>query len=517
MRARQAEELVQETTRKFRHRWGVGQRRFEAAKINRLSADAPVSATHINADLQSDSPTLFARARWLAQNDPYIRRGLRLITNNVIGHGGIHLNPRILPIQNNNGHRFDDELNKAVANAWNHWGNKRVHDPAMRESYRQADRARLRNRIRDGESFTFETFGAPTDQNPFGYWLQTVDALRIPHHLKAPAANGNTILMGVELDSNWQAVAYYMAVSDAARHSPDTLLIQGRGYRRISADMVVHDFESEFPEQIRGVSSMVGAMRRAPMLDAFIEAALVASRNGASTMGWYKQSDEAYTDYTGDEFDDDEDLDLIEDMEPGTMRKLPRGWDVDMHQAVWPNMEFGDFTKNILRGIAADLNVSYNAIAQDLENVNLSSIRHGTQEDREQYKNLQSDIIEDFHNPRFARWVPLALMAGQITVGRKTLDANDRNIQRIIKGTSFQPRGWEFAEPLKDAQANAMNISSGVDTPQRIVESSGRDWSDHLEELEKNVAELQNIGLTVPLQNLTTVNAPQQTAAEDEE
>lgn len=478
-------------------------RRFEGARVNRLSADAPVSTNHINEDLRHDAPTLIARARWMTQNDAYIRRGLRLLVNNVIGSGGIVITPMVT---DRGADTLDTAVNDAIRNTWKRWGKPNCFERRGLWSFRTFDRMRLLGKLRDGESFVVTSVGRPTPANPFGLWLQFLDPLRIPHDLNEPAPNGNLIVMGVELDQDLRAVAYWMKVRNPQSFY-QTYQIGGKSYQRIDASRVIHDFEPEFAEQTRGFSGVVGAMRRAPMLDGYLEAALVAARNGASTMGWYKETGEALEDYEGDEPDgEDEDGDFIEEIEPGVMRKVPRGWDVDMHNPAWPNVAHAEFAKSVIRYIAADMNVGYPALAQDLENVNLSSIRHGTQEDREQYKQLQQDAIDRFHHLIYEKWLIAALGAGQISIpttqGRNVFRLDEETVARF-SNVGFRARGWEFAEPLKDAQANALNISTGVDTPQRIVESRGGDWRQHLDQLAENMQELEQRGLRVPLENIS--------------
>jgi capsid protein len=50
----------------------------------------------------------------------------------------------------------------------------------------------------------------------------------------------------------------------------------------------------------------------------------------------------------------------------------------------------------VLRGAANGAGVSYNALANDLENVNYSSIRAGVQEDQAHWKTLQQFMITRF-------------------------------------------------------------------------------------------------------------------------
>ena len=469
------------------------QRKYEAARINRLSEDVPIAENHINSDLRADGPILIARARWLARNEPYIRRGLKLIANNVIGAGGIHVNPMIPNRTNQN---IDEELSRVVAKAWKEWGQKGCFDPTDRFSYRSIQRATMIGKTRDGESFQMIGRGTPTNKNPFGFWLQQIDPLRIPHDMFITLDNGNSVCLGVELTPEGTPVAYYIQVHETSPAAPDKINYHGRHYQRIPAERIIHDFDAEFPEQVRGASGMVGAMLTMPNLGAFIEAEVIAARQAASTMGWYKETEESFEDYTGDDDDyEDEDGDFVEDIEPGVMRKVPRGWDVEMHNPNHPNTAVAEFVKTILRGVASDLNVSYNSLANDLEGVNLSSIRHGTQEDREQYSQLQSDQIETNIQPVYEEWIVNALGLGLIRVGGNRLQLNQVNLDRL-KRVQYRARGWEFPEPLKDAQANNQNIGNGLTSISEVIRKTGRDPDQVFNELASDIRKLEELGIT---------------------
>lgn len=470
-------------------------RKFEAARVSRLTDDAPISTVHINAEIRDQGKILVARARWLHQNDGYIRRGLNIIANNVIGAQGIQLHPLI---PGPNGNAIDPKINEAVLSGWLTWGKRGVFNASNRYSWRAFQKFCLTNKFRDGEAFILQTTGAPTASNPFGYWLTFIDPLRVPYDLNKIAANGNRIVCGIELSADDIPTAYYVQTNER-----DPLLTEsynGRHYVRVDAARVIHDFDPEFPEQVRGFSGMVGAMRVAPMLDGYNEAALVAARNGASTMGWYLEDGEASESYDGED-EDEETGEFYDDIEPGTMRKLPRGIKAEMHNPAWPNTSHSDFVKSVLRHIASDLGVSYHSIANDLEGINLSSIRHGVQEDREQYKQHQEDQIETVHEPIYKAWLLSALGFGLIQVGQNPVNLNTSNYKRLCK-VKHRPRGWEFAEPLKDGQANALGLKLRTTSISEIIRKTGRDPETVFAELADDIKKLEALGLDFSVEDL---------------
>jgi capsid protein len=59
----------------------------------------------------------------------------------------------------------------------------------------------------------------------------------------------------------------------------------------------------------------------------------------------------------------------------------------------YPTGEFLPFHKAMLRSMAAGMGVLYNNLASDLEGVNFSSIRQGTLDEREHWKELQQWLV----------------------------------------------------------------------------------------------------------------------------
>lgn len=480
-------------------------RRFEAARINRLNDDAPISNAHINADLRREGSILIARARWLHQNDGYTRRALSTLANNIIGANGIELSPMIPSKQTG---EIEPEINDAVVRAWKRWGRKGSVEKQNKFSWRKMQKAQVINAFRDGESFLLMTMGRPTAANPFGFWLRFIDPVRVPFDCSEPAPNGNAIRMGIEFNADDVPVAYYVQTNDPNTYDYS---YHGRKFVRYPAERIIHYFDPEFPEQIRGFSGLVGAMRDLPMLDGYMEAALVNARVGASKTGIVQQTGEALGDYTGDEDDEaDEDQDFIEEISPGIVSKIPRGWEWVSHDPAFPSQTHGDFIKPILRRVASSVNVSYHSIANDLEGINLSSIRHGVQEDRESYKGLQEDVI-DANRPIYEQWLLQALGRGQINPGNGAVSLS--SYERLAQNVEYQPRGWEFAEPQKDANANLLNLKMRTTTPSEIIRRTGRDPKKVFAEYAKDVEQLQALGIPLSLDDVAPVDTP----ADDEE
>jgi len=252
----------------------------------------------------------------------------------------------------------------------------------------------------------------------------------------------------------------------------------------VPADQMIHMFRVERPGQLRGVPWMHTAIRRLNQLGGYEEAELVAARTAASKMGFYTspEGDPALIATSGNA-----DEGFFDEAEPGAFSVLPQGYDFKAFDPQHPVSAFADFVRATLRGAAAGLGVSYHGLSNDLENVNFSSIRSGVLEEREQWKVLQAWFAEQLCERVYQAWLVSAL-----ATGRLNLPAS--NIEKF-RNVKWQPRGWAWVDPLKDAQANEHAVRLGVLTRAEIAASQGRDLDDILEQLAAEEARMRDLGL----------------------
>ena len=206
-------------------------------------------------------------------------------------------------------------------------------------------------------------------------------------------------------------------------------------------------------------------------------------------MGFFKSPDGAG--YVGD--GEDEAGNLLTDFQPGTFQQLPSGMEFEAFDPKHPTTAFSDFIKAILRGAANGCGVSYNALANDLENVNYSSIRAGVQEDQAHWKTLQQFMISRFCYPVYRNWLKMGITTGQI----------DLPISKLFKFEEvvFHGRGWSYVDPLKELKAKELALQMGVTSIGKITSEAGEEWTDIFAELaaEKDVAEGLGLNLTGPV------------------
>lgn len=158
----------------------------------------------------------------------------------------------------------------------------------------------------------------------------------------------------------------------------------------------------------------------------------------------------------------------------------------------YPSGEYAGQVKVSLRGIASGLGVAYTSLANDLEGVNFSSIRQGTLDEREHWKELQEWLIESLHEPVFAEWLPRALLAGLIKADGKPLPAT--NLARY-SAVTWQARRWAWIDPRADADAAVTSKNNLLKSPGEIIREDGKDPAAVYREIAADIEQMKAAGI----------------------
>lgn len=462
----------------------VSKRYFEGASLNRTTADWGGTITSADAELRNDLGALRSRWRELERNNDYASRFLSLIENNVIGPDGIDLHMHIL----DPGGALDSQACGKVETSWLKWSKRENCTISGMLSLDDVCRLALRSAARDGSCLIQKIKGKEAG-NSFGFCLKPMEGDHLDRFYSGFAPNGNEVRLGIEYDKDAvgqkrKPVAYWIT----PRHPGDFLGYSGNyTRRRIPADEVVHLFRATRFEQSEGVPWGCSAMAGLNMLGSYQETALIAARAGACQEGYLEN--ETGEEYVGD--GKDSNGQPIMTMEPGVIKNLPKGVSFKPNNPNNPNTAYGEYVKSVLRGISAGLGVSYNTLANDLENVNYSSIRAGLLDERDMYKAIQKWFIGALLEQIFADWLPLAFLSGEIALPFAKFDKFNQ--------PTWKPRVWAFVDPKKDQEANLLAVNNLLESPQHILASNGRNPEQVLNEIAEWKDMVESRGLTLPI------------------
>lgn len=428
-------------------------RKYAAAAVNRLTADWATSVLSADSEIHNDLRILRSRSRELWMNNDYARRFIRKTSVNVVGGSGVRLQVRA---KDNDG-KLLREINEYIESEFLRWSRKEHCSSCGRLSWIDCQKLFIETIARDGEIIVRLVKG----DGEYGLTLQLLEADHLDEELNEVLANGNYIRMGIEFNRWNKPVAYHLLKEHPGEYFSNKLKYD-KQYERVPAAEIMHGFLLERAAQSRGVPWMHTAMGRLRMLGAYEEAELVAARIGASKMGFFVSPDG--TSYSGSDYEHGS---PIMEASPGTFEQLPAGMDVRMFDPNHPNSSFAYFEKAILRGIASGLDISYNTLANDLEDVNFSSIRHGALEDRDSYRTLQNWLIEHFCTPVFEVWLLMAMTTAKLKLPIADYDQFNQPV--------WKARGWAWVDPLKENHANQIAINQKTKTRSQIAAEQGMD------------------------------------------
>lgn len=472
---------------------------FSAADYSRLTSSMQNESEHIMRMLRYQGKTLRARARQVTINTAYGAKFLQLVVSNVCGPTPFKLQAKV---KYSSG-KFDTTANQRLESEWAQWSKPGKADFEGRLSLADILRLVARTLACDGEALIRIHEG--TQAGPWGLQLQVIDVDRLDEDLNKELTNGNVIIAGVELDTNGRTVAYHLL----KRKPSDWQFGYSREYIRIPSEQMIHLYMPMYAEQVRGVPWLYAAILKLHEIGAFEEAALIAARVGASKMGFYQNTGAGDPNF-GAGGVQTPDGDFVSSCEPGEFEKIPTGWEMKEWNPNYPDAQVGPFLKSLIRGVASGCGVSYNSLASDLESVNFSSMRSGLLEEREYWMMIQQWMIEHFLEPLYERWLLNSLLRRKMPF---PLERSEKYLDVI-----FQPRRWQWVDPLKDVRANIEAIQWGLKSRTAVITESGGDIEDVFDQLkmEEELAASKKVGI-VPASEQGDANGQQPDADQDGE
>jgi len=442
-------------------------RSIKAAMQSRLTSDWEVGGGDINQEIRNSISTLRNRARNQELNNNFVRRFLRMCEIHIVGPHGFKLQVRG-KLARGKGDTVNNNRLEAIISDWCKAGACEI---TGRLSFTELQRLVVRSVARDGESLVRLWDVQPTPANPIGLVLEVLDAARLDHTLHLDLRDGNRVRMGVEINNAGKPVAYWLLTNLTGESVYQT---QQKRHERVPVATLLHIFHAERAEQLRGLTWMTAPMLKLHQLDAYSDAAITAARVGASKMGFF----ESGVDGLGAHAVADEqttDGDFLTSAEPGEFGILPKGWKFNPFNPDYPSNNYDPFTKTALREASAGFDVSYHGLTGDLREVNFSSIRAGTLEEREHWMTKQAWFIDVLMSRIYQHLLANIALYGLLSMEPSTV------LERF-RAHTWQPRRWPWVDPLKDIKAAQEAIATGLKSPQMVAAEQGVDVEEVLEQ-----------------------------------
>lgn len=478
-------------------------RAFAAAECSRLLRPWTWDGGFSNADVAAGLAVIRARSRDMAKNSEHYLRWLDLFVANVIGDG---LKFKAAPgVDGGDPSEIDEAAAKFIQYHWWRWTvSADMVDVTGRKTWNAVCRLAAENWARDGEAIIVLDRAAP---NPYGLSLRIVRPDALDETMNGDGAAGATAIRnGVEVDfATLRPVAYYFR---ADREDPTAPRVMGRPVVRIPAADVIHLFTQRDECQTRGIPLGHAVLRKLKMLDEYNFAELVAARDEANTTGIFTAPlgrDGELVEYT-----DDESAALTMPSEPGTKIKLEPGWDYKTVTPQHPNRELTAFKNSMLRDVASGLGLEYACFANDWGGVSYSSVRAGTLAERDHWRILQAQFVEQVASPVFRAWLDSFLRLS--LSGRYGVADYER-----LSEHEFRGRTWEWVDPMKDVSAAVVAVQNGWKTDSQIAADYGTDIDENIAEAKRLRPLKESAGLLTAAQRSDSGDNEKETEDEQTE
>lgn len=441
-----------------------GRRRlYEASQTNRQTADFGVSIASGNAQVLNSFVAATARARTLERDNPYAWRALQLFQNNVGGSEPFKLEVKLGKKDASGKFVKEKDSNEKIKAWWKKTGRKENftvrQDITRDECYWQA----IASFIRDGGIIWRKFNNFPNNDTHYGIEPITID--RLDHWLNRPAVGSNNeIQFGVERN-RWRApVAYHIMLRDpgdvfAFSYSPK--------YReRVPANEIIHlqDIITR-AGQDKAMPRFCSVITGLHRLDQYDIAEMSAAISAACYAGFLVRKVQQGTEFQGDNQSDQGQKEI--NVEPNMLYELDSMQDFKQWNPQHPVEAYPAFTNQNIRRCAVGLGLSHFALSENYEGISYASGRMSLLENRREFKKLQQHFKENLVRQDFEARLKYGLLSGE-------LDMPMTRYQEICDATDFIATRWEWVDPLKDGQANILNIEAGLDSRQRVITESER-------------------------------------------
>lgn len=445
--------------RRIRNRFAMEEmdkmRRYDAAGHGRRTdgwkTGGNVSA---NRELERGLAKIIARSRDLDRNNPYAKRAVERIADNVVGMG-------IRPT-------FTKEVSK-LRKAWKKWaeGDSKECDFDGRMNYYGLQWLAMRTVAESGSCIIRKRRTAANKKSGIPIQLQIfepdiIDSSKNFDAMISPNNPGGYCIQGIEFTPEGKRRGYWMW-----EKYPSEMGLGSNGLmsKFVPAEDIIHVYQVERPGQCHGVPFGVTGFIRLRDFDDFEDAELVRQKIAACFTAFISESAD-YSVSTGNKKHKP-----TERLEPGLIQKMNPGEQVYFTNP--PTKEGIDaYSRQVLQGIAAGYGVTYEALTGDMRNVNFSSGRMGWLEFQRTVSRYQTQMfIPLFCSESFA-WFLEGATVGAI-YNKTDIDAE------------WTPPRREMIDPLKEIQAMQAGVRNGFQDWGEAVTELGYDPETVLERIEK--------------------------------
>lgn len=418
---------------------------------------------------QSANP-LKAQARHMERNNDLARGILRTMTNNIVGPGGIGIEPQP--------RRKDGSIHKEYAAALLAAHRDWRAAPEVTGLHTDAAMQRLccRTWLRDGEVFAQELIGAIpglTHGSAVPYSLEMFESDLVPITYN----EGDRIRQGIERNAWGRPIAYYSYKGNPLEGTLPTLL-GNYDLKRIPAERVLHVALRDRIGQMRGITELASVIARLEDIKDYEDSERIAAKVAAALTAYVKKTNPEGYDPTAASTSDENGNIIGRDlrMTPGMIiDSLAVGEEIGLIDSTRPNPNVVTFRQGQLRAVAAGVGASYSSIARDY-NGTYSAQRQELVEQWINYATLTDSFAGMFTIPMWNSFVRIAHLSGVVPMPGDVKPGTENDALCVA-----QAMPW--IDPLKEMQGLVEGTQAGFMSEVEAIRRRGANPHDVLEQI----------------------------------
>jgi capsid protein len=155
-------------------------------------------------------------------------------------------------------------------------------------------------------------------------------------------------------------------------------------------------------------------------------------------------------------------------IENGMVKYIGQQDDVVQVQAQQPMNQTPDFIRAILRLIGLPFDMPLELVAKDMSQVNFASARIGLIGYYRACRARQIAFSTRCLSRIYQWWIAREIKMGRFVTAAPADAWSHR----------FMAQGWDYTDPVSEAQADQLQIDMGIKTPQMAAAERGRDWEE---------------------------------------
>ena len=456
-----------------------------------------------------------ARARDLTRNDAYIRGGVTLRKDNIVGsYFMLNAQPNSARLFGKEDPKWEEEFQEEVEEKFAAFAESPRNwiDASGHNTLTQMVRMAIEQHTVHGEVLASVEW-LRGNRRPFHTALQLIDVDRLtnpPDQLTNP-----NIIMGVELGPVWQEpVAYHIRRA----HPTDRFQIDSMKTRRVPKELpwgrlqMIHIFEQFRPAQTRGIGTMVTAIPEMRMSrqfrDIVLQNAILNATYAATIESDSLDASTIFAQLGGTDFPPEKVMEAMMSLSKGyyemvsaTVGKsknfqiggvkipwLPPGSKLNLQGAGQGGPLGSEFESSLHRAMATAFGVSYEQWSKDYTKTNYSSYKGAMTETYKAMAAIKKGVADTFATWAYRLWLEEALNQGQITSIR-------RNMPSWYEGQNeewYSDCDWVGAsrgqvDEVKETEAAVMRIDNGLSDLKTENARLGRDWRKGLRQMKREM------------------------------